>query len=99
MRAERIAALVLSGWVLWVQSFGPKSTQYDPWRIQASFATYEDCVRYLEDHKAKMQKSLGPEEVRTEEWPGRLDQSDKQGKVGARSICLPGTLDPRPRPK
>jgi hypothetical protein len=93
-----MVALALSGWVVWVYTFDPRTTVKFSWEIDSSHSTYEDCVGYLKDMRTRVQKDCGPQ-VEIVERPGFVRVNDAKWKTMVTAYCLPGTLDPRDKPE
>jgi hypothetical protein len=91
-----MVALALSGWVVWVYTLEPRTTQSVFWEIDSSHATYEACVGYLKDLRTRAEQQRGVQRpVEITERPGVLRIDDTKFKTVKTAYCLPGTVDPR----
>ena len=94
MTRGRVVVLALSGWVVWVHTFDPRTTAKFSWEIDSSHPTYEACVGYLKEHRTRVGKERGSQ-VEFTERPGVLRVDDTKWKTIITAYCLPGELDPR----
>ena len=80
--------ILACAWVLWRHSVGMGVAVKEYWIIDAAFETKQSCEEQAQPKTKEIEhgrkKSLE-------------DQESKTAVVQIRAICLPDTIDPRPR--
>jgi len=109
MRCRQVAVCLLWAWVLWYakEDFNVgRSSLHETWTIVRSFDDLKSCTAEQERLVKGLGNSAdfaGSKQTEQQLPDGYYATFKRDGTmyrtIKARLLCLPGTLDPRPRPK